>query len=57
MGLIALTDLLEEADGDAMGTSALSQLPNGRCSCITHVARLSNLGLAHVDTSSLTLHH
>ena len=47
MGLIALTDLLEEADGDAMGISALSQLPRGRCSCIIHIARLSSLDLMH----------
>lgn len=38
MGLMALIDLLEEADGDAMGASALSQLPSGRCSCTRHVA-------------------
>lgn len=49
MGLIAVTDLLEEADGDAMGTSALSQLPNGRCSCIIHIAMLSSLSLTHVS--------
>jgi len=33
-GLMALTDLLEEAEGEAMCASDLSQLPSGRCSCI-----------------------
>ena len=36
---MALTDLLEEIDGDAMGASALNQLPSGRCSCTALIAR------------------